>query len=510
MTMTQDERLTYLGEILVALAETPVPSQQFQTLADHAPVVLACDYLAICLIVPNEPGYLIHSLLGTASGAIPSRLFSLDEGVPAQVIARNRLVHGDDLAALDGASPDFEGVLARLGLSALMVAPLRQGNRAIGALVFANADRSYDASDQQIGKLLAAGLSAALENTRIYQMLSDERSMLAAVLSSTQDAVLVVNEEGMVLLANPAVKQMFGLNPAAITGKRLLAKIDNGDLIRLFDDPQPGFVEMKLPDGASTVQASLVPVTSAYGEPVGWVAVFRDITLFKELEQMKNDFVATVSHDLKNPISSIKLGTEIIGRLGPLSDKQVEINGRIGRTADYMNELVTELLDLGKIEAGLNFASELVDLVPLITAVVEDQRSAISAKGQKITCQLPANLTVVGDGGRLRQVLSNLIGNAVKYTPAEGQITITGQQDTAVVVSVQDTGIGIPAKDLPYVFDKFYRVTSTETSQIKGTGLGLAIVKSIVEAHNGRISVTSTAGQGSTFTVQLPIVRLDG
>jgi two-component system, OmpR family, phosphate regulon sensor histidine kinase PhoR len=504
MAMTQDERLTYLGEILVALAGTPVPSQQFQTLADHAPVVLPCDYLAICLIAPDGQGYLIHSLLGTAGGAVPNRLFRLDEGVPGRVMARNKLVCSDDLATLSDTCPDFEGILARLGLSALMVAPLRQGNQAMGALVFANAGTPYGESEQQIGRLLSAGLSASLETTRLYQMLSDERSTLAAVLSSTQDAVLVVNEDGVVLLANPAVKQMFGLDPVAITGRRLLTETDNDGLIALFENPQVGFVEMVLPDGTSTAQASLVPVTSDYGEPVGWAAVFRDITLFKELEQMKNDFVATVSHDLKNPISSIKLGTEIIGKIGELNPKQAEVNGRIARTADYMNDLVTELLDLGKIEAGLNFAAESVDLVPLIMQVVENQQPHITAKAQSVACDLPDSLMVVGDAGRLLQVLSNLIGNAVKYTPAEGQIMVSGRQNGTVEVSVRDTGIGIPARDLPYVFDKFYRVASAETKQIKGTGLGLAIVKSIVEAHNGRISVTSTPGQGSTFTVRLP------
>jgi two-component system, OmpR family, phosphate regulon sensor histidine kinase PhoR len=507
--MTQDERLTYLGEILVALARTPVPSQQFQTLADHAPAVLACDYLAICLIAPDGEGYLIHSLLGMARGAIPNRLFGMDEGVPAQVMARNKLVCSDDLATLSDICPDFEGILARLGLSALMVAPLRQGNRAIGTLVFANGETPYGASEQQIGRLLSAGLSAALETTRLYQMLSDERSTLAAVLSSTQDAVLVVNEDGVVLLANPAVKQVFGLDPVAITGRRLLAETDNDALIGLFDDPQIGFVEMALPDGASTVQASLVRVTSDYGEPIGWAAVFRDITLFKELEQMKNDFVATVSHDLKNPISSIKLGTDLIGKIGQLTPKQAEIKERIARTADYMHELVTDLLDLGKIEAGLNFAAEAVDLVPLIMEAIQAQQPAIVEKAQSVVLDLPEGLVVVGDARRLLQVWSNLIGNAVKYTSTGGRITVSGQQQASgVEISVQDTGIGIRTKDLPYVFDKFYRVSSAEMKSIKGTGLGLAIVKSIVEAHNGRITVSSTHGQGSTFTVQLPLPDL--
>jgi hypothetical protein len=164
------------------------------------------------------------------------------------------------------------------------------------------------------------------------------------------------------------------------------------------------------------------------------------------------------------------------------------------------------LLDLGKIEAGLNFQAEMVDLAPLILEVVQTQQTAIAAKAQSLTVDLPQNLEIVGDAKRLLQVWSNLIGNAIKYTPEAGRIIVSGQyRNNEVEISVQDTGVGIPAKDLPYVFDKFYRVTTAETKKIKGTGLGLAIVKSIVEAHNGRIGVTSTHGQGSIFTVRLPV-----
>jgi two-component system, OmpR family, phosphate regulon sensor histidine kinase PhoR len=503
--MTLDERLTYVGEILVALAGTPVPSQQFQALADHVPVVLSCDYLAICLLAPDGQGYLIHSLLGLAGGAVPNRLFGLDEGTPAQVMARNKMVYTDQMSSLETACPDFEGRLARLGLSALMVVPLRQGSRAMGALVFANEGQPYEAHDRQIGKLLAAGLSAALETTRLYQMLSDERSTLAAVLGSSQDTVLVVNESGIVLLANPAVKQMFGLDPMAISGQKFVDVVDNEALRHLFNQPAAGLVEIGLPDGVSTAQASMVPVVSEYGEPIGWAAIIRDITLFKELEQMKNDFVATVSHDLKNPISSIKIGADIVGKLSQLTPKQQEVMERISRTADYMNELVTDLLDLGKIEAGINLEIKTIDLVPLIADVIRTQQPTVMAKAQTMTVDLPQTLPALGDGRRLHQVLSNLVGNAVKYTPDAGEITVSGRlEGDRVDVQVQDTGIGIPAKDLPYIFDKFYRVQSPEMNKIKGTGLGLAIVKSIVEAHNGRITAASVPRQGSTFTVRLP------
>jgi PAS domain S-box-containing protein len=508
--MTQDERLTYLGEILVALAGTPVPSQQFQTLADHAPVVLACDYLGICLIAPDGQGYLIHSLLGLAGGAIPNRLFDLEEGSPARVIAANKAFHSNDIAEINNSCPDFEGVLQRLGLTALLVVPLRQGNRAIGALVFASNNGSYQEPDLQIGKLLAAGLSAALETTRLYQMLSDERSTLAAVLGSTQDAVLVVNEEGIILLANPAVSKMFNLEPDRITGQPLTQVVAEPILLGLFTRPQPDLVEVPLPHNGGTAQASLVRVTSEYGEPIGWAAVFRDITLLKELEQMKNEFVATVSHDLKNPIGAIRLAADLLQLSGQLNEHQIDIKQRIVRTAEYMNEMVSDLLDLGKIEAGLNVTLAAVNLSTLINEAVIALQTNAASKQQIVTADLPDELLVYGDGGHLRRVWMNLIGNAIKYTPELGEIKVWARVQAArAEVFVQDNGLGIPAKDLPYLFDKFYRVSSRQTRHIEGTGLGLAIVKSIVESHNGRIMVSSQEGVGSTFHVVLPLCEPD-
>jgi signal transduction histidine kinase len=159
-----------------------------------------------------------------------------------------------------------------------------------------------------------------------------------------------------------------------------------------------------------------------------------------------------------------------------------------------MTDLVTDLLDLGKIEAGLEGAGEAVDLVPLIADVVRDQAAAAEAKRIAVAVAGPDAAAVRGVRARLAQVLTNLIGNAVKYTGAGGRVR----------VRVSDNGIGIPARDLPHVFDKFYRVKSAATTGIAGTGLGLAITRSIVEAHAGRLGVESREGEGSTFWVELP------
>ncbi|MFI5008430.1 MAG: sensor histidine kinase, partial [Solirubrobacterales bacterium] len=181
---------------------------------------------------------------------------------------------------------------------------------------------------------------------------------------------------------------------------------------------------------------------------------------------------------------------------------------RILRSAKNMTELVTDLLDLGQIEAGLEEAGEPLDLVPLIGDVVK--ALATQAEGKRITVavEAPTTAAVLGVGARLEQVLMNLIGNAIKYTREDGRVRVTVEApDTAaspVRIRVVDNGIGIPARDLPHVFDRFYRVANEATAGISGTGLGLAITRSIVEAHAGRIGVESAEGVGSTFWVELP------
>jgi signal transduction histidine kinase len=170
-----------------------------------------------------------------------------------------------------------------------------------------------------------------------------------------------------------------------------------------------------------------------------------------------------------------------------------------------MAELVSDLLDLGKIEAGIGQQKESMDLVVLVRSVVDDLKMSIVNKRQQVKLNVPPQATIIGDPVQLRQVLLNLVGNAIKYSPNQGEIEVTVQTGTSKVeVQVKDTGIGILQADLPYIFDKFYRVGNEQTRDIKGTGLGLAIAKSIVEAHDGRISVTSMPGRGSTFTFFLP------
>ncbi len=506
--MSLADRLTALSDVLVALSGSPIPTHLFQTLADLAPAAVPCDYLAVCLPTPEQTGYLVHSL-GPLPTDISGRTWKPDEGVPGRTMRTGQATVVADLIAAGQASP-LEDRLAEASLRAVLAVAVRRGIEVVGALLFASrTPAAYGPDDVRVAAVIAAGLGSALESARAYQALADERSTLAAVLGSTSDAVVMLNDDGVVLLANPAVGPMLGLLPDAMVGRSLRDVPGHEPLRQLFELQGPRTAELALPDGR-TAQASVVSVVTPYGEPVGVAAVLRDITLLKHLDKMKNDFVSTVSHDLKNPISVIEVTAEVISwkTTDPALLRRVH---RIRAEARYMAELVSDLLDLGKIEAGLGPPKERIDVARLVADAVEKIGPSAEAKGVAMESALPPGTWAMAASARLTQVALNLIGNAVKYTPSGGRVTVsvscrdgTAGAAPAVLIRVADTGIGIPARHLPHVFDKFYRVQDPAAKDIPGTGLGLAIAKSIVDSHDGRILVESTEGAGSVFTVELP------
>jgi two-component system NtrC family sensor kinase len=240
---------------------------------------------------------------------------------------------------------------------------------------------------------------------------------------------------------------------------------------------------------------------------VGWVAILQDITHLKELDRLKSEFVSTVSHDLRSPLTTVRGYADLLALQGPLTEEQKESIERIRRAVAQMNELITDLLDLGKIEAGIGMEMEPCALEEVVSEAVETLTPRAAEKGLKLTVELAEGLPrIQGNAGRLRQVVLNLVDNAIKYTPAGGSVHVRLQRDgREIVCSVSDTGIGIAPQDQRGLFQKFYRVQNPQAEGIPGTGLGLAICRSIVEQHGGRIGVRSTPGQGSTFFFALPI-----
>jgi signal transduction histidine kinase len=241
----------------------------------------------------------------------------------------------------------------------------------------------------------------------------------------------------------------------------------------------------------------------------GCVVVLHDVSHFKELERVKDEFIATASHDLRNPITSITGFSQLIRQAGPLTDTQLDFAQRIQNAANNMGELVENMLNLAKMDLHAESRHEDIDVSQLIWELADEFQPQAGEKHQLLTLgETIPGIKVQGDPLQLRQAFRNLVGNAIKYTPDGGAVVITMQQSDAMIsVSIKDSGYGIPGTDLPHIFKRFYRVRNNGHDQIEGNGLGLAIVHSIIEHHHGQIDVQSETSKGTCFTVSLPLVH---
>jgi len=389
---------------------------------------------------------------------------------------------------------------------AILYVPLKTKGKIMGVLTVDNRvlDKDFTRNDLFLLSLLSDYASIGIENARLFGQIENERQMLEAILSGTDDIIIVTDESDRVILMNKSARCGFDLSHVSVTGSPLEDLIRNQELFALYDKhPLPGAAnraEIPLSNG-QTLLATLSAISG-----IGRVAVMQDITQLKKLDQVKSDFVATVSHDLRSPLTSIRGFADLLPVVGSLNEQQNTFLQKIQRGVGEITNLINDLLDVGRIEAGMDLETQPCDLTEIVASSVEKFRTQASERGQNLTfLKPPMSLCVQGNKTRLEQVVSNLVSNAVKYTPDKGTIDVNASSnDQFVVVSVKDNGIGIPLAEQPFIFDKFYRVQSEETLGISGTGLGLSIVKSIVEKHFGRIWVESEPGRGSNFVFILP------
>jgi two-component system phosphate regulon sensor histidine kinase PhoR len=362
---------------------------------------------------------------------------------------------------------------------------------------------AFQESDRVVLETLAAQIAGALERIRLFESVEQEQRRLKAVLNSAADAILVTDSNGRLQLVNPAGERLF-TDVETKLGHSLPPDRGYDDLIGLLEQSiqTANAVQNEIgwPD-KRTFSALVTPI-----EEGGHVAVLHDVSHFKDLDRVKNEFIASATHDLKNPLTSVLGYTQLIEKAGSLTPQQTEFIKRIQLAANHMNELIQNLIELARIDLGIEAKHEKCNLVELVVGIADEFKLQASSKNQTLTIvQTDERPLVKADPLRLRQVLRNLIGNAVKYTPDQGQVTVSTEVEKRIVsIKIKDTGIGIAANDIPFIFDKFYRARSDETKDIEGNGLGLAIVKAIVEQHNGTINVESTIGAGSCFTVTLP------
>ncbi|MGC9357320.1 MAG: ATP-binding protein, partial [Anaerolineae bacterium] len=404
-------------------------------------------------------------------------------------------------------------------LQSVAAFPVRTHNRTVAVLWVGSQEQdAFDEAKINFLNTLASQAAVLVENARLFQAAEGGRQRLAAILASTTDAILVTDAELRVLLINPAAERVLGLDETAygrpITALELPEPLVE-TLMRSLEEEQgilPA-VEVPLLDGR-TFYASIAPIMTGQRQRTGGrVMVMRDITHFKELDEMKSDFVATVSHDLRAPLTFIRGYATMLAMVGDLNDKQQEYLDRILEGIEQMSSLIGDLLNLRRIEAGVGIKRDPCPLGVILVEAVDTMRARATTKAIHLQLEPADGAPVVtGDRTLLRQAFGNLVDNAIKYTPTGGEVSVglrVNHKDEEVVVHIADTGIGIAPEDQVRLFEKFHRIKRRETSNISGTGLGLALVKSIVERHKGRVWVESDLDVGSTFYVALPLRNED-
>jgi len=356
------------------------------------------------------------------------------------------------------------------------------------------------------------------ERERSLRDVATEKSRVKTIINCMGDGILVCDRDSCIVLANPAASRMLEIPESHLLGNYVSQCNLHSELSRTIEDSlkteESAYtsVSQELSIGDSReifLRAHTAPVRNDLGEVMGSVTVLQDISYLKELDKMKSEFIAMVAHELRAPIATVEQQLTVIigGMAGELNEKQQQMITRAKERTRSVLTLIKDLLDFSKIEAGKMVQyKEPLSLAEVIPRVVEAMKADAEGKNIRIEILHPLSSSIIqADQNSMEGIFNNLISNAIKYTPDGGRVTISlDDDDSFVKVSVTDTGIGIKGEDIPRIFDKFYRVKSSDTRQIVGTGLGLSIVKSIVDAHMGTIFVESTEGKGTTFTVLLP------
>ena len=328
---------------------------------------------------------------------------------------------------------DLRKVQTSLLVKSILGVPLSVGDKVIGVLTVENqvSPRSFGKHDVHLLTTLADQAAIAIENARLFRAAERERAKLGTILREMQDVVIVTDDELRIVLANAAACEAFQLNDTAI-GQPLAEVVAVQPLIDLFEQRNTeDFVwraDITLPDGR-VLQGQLSQL-----EGVGYGAVLRDITRLKELDRIKSEFVSIVSHDLRTPLTSIRGYVSLLPRVGPLTDMQQDFVARVERSMDSIVDLIADLLDIGKIEAGVDWEMHAVALHTVVREVVERLQPTADLHQHTLTVDVPDLPPVSGNLRRLEQVAANLIGNAIKYTPDNGSINVSLHEDDGFLI----------------------------------------------------------------------------
>jgi len=498
------ERLDKFSGIAKEIVATLDPQVTLGRILSTAVETLPADSGLVFLLDEKSQRYAVRAFhqLPLPDELVDRISFATQEGVPGWVATEGQALVISNAQEDERVHPTIQ----RAGVQSLMSAPLVFGSRPLGVLNLFNTDQrdAFDENDMRLAYIYADLAAVALNNARLFAQATTEHTKLAAVLSDTTDVVIVLDQAGQTLLLNHAAEQCLQVQGSRVIGQPISA-LGVDELVTALEEAQTSDVplvhEIAAPSGR-TLYTSVSPV-----HDVGWVMVMQDITHLKELDRLRTEWVATVSHDLKNPITAIQLSADLMEKAGPLTEMQRSLLARMQSGGLRLESLVTDVLDLARLEVGPSIQAVAVSLADVIASALDEIEPLAATKGHVLISDVPLDLPAArGDAALLVRVLVNLLSNAVKYTPDGGRVVLRVRSKNGLLwVEVADSGLGIPAEALPHIFDRFYRVPGSE-QEAEGTGLGLSVVQTIVEKHGGEVRVESEPGQGSTFTFSVPAV----
>jgi two-component system phosphate regulon sensor histidine kinase PhoR len=394
-----------------------------------------------------------------------------------------------------------------------ILAPVNELTAGAEALLAGNYEHRVTViGDDELGTLASAFRKMQQDLDRRFRSLDEANQRLTTVLTTMDEGVIAVDSEQRILLANEASRALLEFVTSDVIGRPLLEVTRN---LAVHDAvsaalAQPRSVELECEVPGSPRRVLWLTANRFPGKPSpGVVVVLHDVTELRRLENLRREFVTNVSHELKTPLSSISAFAETL-RMGAIHDQEHNLSFviRIQEQAARLHQLILDLIHVARVEAGQeSFEIVEVPVRGVVERCVADYRAAAEANQLALTADPPDDpLLVRADEDGLYTILSNLVDNAIKYTPAGGKVEIRWQlEGTQVRIDVADTGIGIPPEHQPRVFERFYRVDKARSRELGGTGLGLSIVKHLAQAFGGSVKLTSQPGRGTTFHVRLPM-----
>jgi PAS domain S-box-containing protein len=514
----RSEELSVLLDTVRALASSLDLTEVLEIIARRAQILTKAEGGRIYLLEPDSQTLRPLVALGAEAAEMMGFSFRVGQGITGKVAATGIAEVVNDVHR-DPRGVHIPGT-AQDPLS-IMCVPLTIKGDVAGVMAVSRLGvQPFDDRDLQLATSMANHAATAIENARLYQSVAASEARLRDQIESAADAILNLDPQGRLMLFNRAAERLSGFGRDEVLGQHYTQLLwpEHTEQMRSLLSTDA--------DGEESQQAYEVDFLDKWGQRVpmeirvsalergerleGWQVIGRDVSERRRLEEMKSQFLATVSHDLRTPLASIMGFTEMLteGSPGPLTEVQEEFVGIVFENSQRLMALVNDLLDISKLEVGrTSLEVKTIELPRLIAGVVDEMSPLTFGKNISLEVDCPETLpSTQGDQRRLEQVLNNLLSNAVKFTPEGGRVEVKAElEGEQLVVTVRDTGVGIPPDDLPQLFQPFHRGGNVTKQAIEGTGLGLSIAKALVEAHGGEIGVESELDKGSTFWFTLPV-----